>query len=392
VVIPDGLRRPRGVRWLGDTPGDGFGDAATEYISALRAAGVPVTWTPLGDGSWAWGDPSRRAPLENAQVPSARHADLVGLEIDYDVLVVHSPPIWHAGWPEEEPGRRIVAFTAWEPDAVPADRVDLLNRYDAVLVPSRFNRDVLIASGVRVPVRAVPHIARRPVPGPPPELPGAGPETTVFAVLGTWTTRKALADTITAYLDAFTARDDVLLVVKTTPEDHIALGAGIYRETWESLARLLVRYRDAPRVHLAVQHWPQPAIDALHARADCFVNLSRSEGWGLPTFDAGIAGTPVVVTGWGGSPEFLPADYPYLVDFDLVPTDSDPKDDWIDVAPDRRWARARRDHAVDLLRTIHREPERAKAWGVRLQDHIVRTYSAQRVTPLLLAALSSPAR
>ena len=54
MVTPDGIRPPRGVRWLGDTPGDGFGDAATEYISALRAAGVPVTWTPLGDGSWAW--------------------------------------------------------------------------------------------------------------------------------------------------------------------------------------------------------------------------------------------------------------------------------------------------------------------------------------------------
>jgi glycosyltransferase involved in cell wall biosynthesis len=112
-----------------------------------------------------------------------------------------------------------------------------------------------------------------------------------------------------------------------------------------------------------VQHWPQSAIDALHARADCFVSLSRGEGWGLTAFDAGIAGTPVVITGWGGSPEFLPDGYPYLVDFDLVPTDSDPKDDWIDVAPDRRWARARREHAVELLRAIVREPDVAKSWA-----------------------------
>jgi glycosyltransferase involved in cell wall biosynthesis len=382
---------PRGVRWLGESAGSGFGDACEAYLSALRAADVPVTWTPLGHGSWAWGDPSQRAPIDRPEVPDAVHADLVGRPVDYDVVVVHAPPLWHEGWRDEEPGRWIVACTAWEPDVVPADRVELLNRYDAVLVPSRFNRDVLVASGVRVPVRAVPHIARRPDPGEPLELPGAGPGTTVFVVIGPWITRKALADTISAYLDAFTADDDVLLVVKTTPEDHIAMGAGVRRTTGQTLARMLVQRRDAPRVHLAVRHWPPKAIDALHARADCFVSLSRGEGWGLTAFDAGIAGTPVVVTGWGGTPEFLPEGYPYLVDFDLVPTDSDPKDDWIDVAPDRRWARARRQHAVELLRTVHRQPDVARAWGARLREHIVTTYSPDTVTPLLLDALSAPA-
>jgi glycosyltransferase involved in cell wall biosynthesis len=380
-----------GVRWLGDSPGSGFGDAAEEYLSALRGAGVPVCWVPMGHGGWAWGDPNKRAPMEAPEVPGTRHADVVRAEIDHDVLVMHGPPLWHDGWATEEPGTRILACTAWEPDSVPQDRVDLLNRYAGVMVPSRFNRDVLVSSGVRVPVSVVPHIARRLSPGPAPDLPGVTPGTTVFAVIGPWTTRKAMADTLAAYLDAFTADDDVLLVVKTGPEDHIALGAGIDQPTWLSLARLLAGRSNAPRVHLAVQRWPQRDIDALLTRADCLVNLSRGEGWGLTAFDAGIGGTPVVVTGWGGSPEFLPDGYPYLAEYDLVPTDTDPPDDWIEVAPDRRWARVRHDSAVDLLRTVVREPETAAAWGRRLQAHVTAHFSAPQVTPLLLAALAGSA-
>jgi glycosyltransferase involved in cell wall biosynthesis len=379
--------RPRGVQWLAEGPGSGFGDAAEAYIGALRDARVPVSWTPLGHGSWTWGDPTQRAPLDRPDVPDARHADIVGRRIGYDVLVVHAPPLWHAGWRREERGIKIIACTTWEPDRVPAGTVELLNRYHAVVVPSRFNRDVLVSSGVRVPVRVVPHIARRPRPGPALALPGVGADTTVFVVIAPWITRKALAETIGAYLDAFVAGDDVLLVVKTTAEDHLALGAGVAGQTWHSLVRLLAGRHDPPLVHLCVGRWSQEDIDSLHARADCFVSLSRGEGWGLTAFDAGVAGTPVVITGWGGSLEFLPDGYPYLVDYDLVPTDTDPPDDWIDLAPDRRWARARREHAVELLRQIRADPDAARAWGNRLQRHIVRNYSAPALTPQLLAAL-----
>jgi glycosyltransferase involved in cell wall biosynthesis len=376
-------------------PGSGFGDAAAAYISGLRAAGIPVTWTPMGYAS-TWGDPNRLSPLTRPETPGIRHADIANLPIDYDVLVMHGPPLWHEGWARQEPQTTLVACTAWEPDHIPPDRVELLNRYDAVLVPSRFNRDVFLDCGVTVPVSVVPHIARHPEPGPPLHIPGLGPDTFVFYVIGPWITRKAMADTISAYLEAFSGSDDVMLVVKTTPEDHIVLGrqptgkhpAGTHEHrTWHSVVALRAGRPDPPKMHLSVGRWPQSAIDALHARADCLVCLSRAEGWGLTAFDAGIHGNPVVITGWGGSLEFLPADYPYLIDYDLVPTDHDSPDDWIEVAPDRRWAKARPEHAIDLLRQVRAQPDLAKKWGSRLRQHIVPRYSSTDITQKLLTAL-----
>ena len=95
------------------------------------------------------------------------------------------------------------------------------------------------------------------------------------------TCRKAVPDVIRAFLDAFTAADDVALVLKTTGEDHVALRRlrdgretepGPYSGTsWWSLARLIAKYPDPPPVRLMTRALPREEIDALHASGDCFV-------------------------------------------------------------------------------------------------------------------------
>lgn len=376
-------------------PGSGFGDAAEAYLSGLRTAAVPVSWVPMGWGSWEWGDPRQLSPVPWPPSPRARHADIARLDVRHDVVVVHTPPLWRHQLTTQQP--HLVAYTAWEADAVPKERVELLNHYSKVLVPSKFNRDVLVNSGVSVPIVAVPHIARERELGLPLEIRGTTPETYVLCVIGTWCTRKAMDETVLAYLDAFTDDDDVLLVVKTTPEDHLALARNTNRQrlgghyarpsTWFTLAKLLAGRRKPPRLHLITDHWPRSRIEALHARADCYVCLSRGEAWGLTAFDAAAHATPIVVTGWGGSLEFLPARYPYLVEYDLIPTNHDRTDDWIDLAPDRRWARARHDHAVQLLRHVYQSRDEAQTWGRQLQRHVTRTFASETVTSCLLAAL-----
>jgi glycosyltransferase involved in cell wall biosynthesis len=375
-------------------PGTGFGDAAEAYLSGLRTAAVPVSWIPMGWGSRKWGDPRQLSPVPWPPPPGTQHADIAGADVNHDVVVVHTPPLWHQQLATQH--AQLVAYTAWEADAVPRDRVELLNHYSKVLVPSQFTRDVLVSSGVHVPIVAVPHIARERALGPPLEIRDATPDTYVFCVIGTWCTRKAMDETVVAYLDAFTDHDDVLLVVKTTPEDHLALARNTDRQrlggqhagsTWLTLAKLLAGRRKPPRLHLITDHWPRSRIDALHARTDCYVCLSRGEAWGLTTFDAAAHATPVVVTGWGGSIEFLPRRYPYLVEYDLIPTNHDRIDDWIELAPDRRWARARHDHAVQLLSHAYHARDEARMWGRQLQRHVTRTFASEVVTPRLLAAL-----
>jgi glycosyltransferase involved in cell wall biosynthesis len=308
--------------------------------------------------------------------------------------VVAAPPIWDEHLAREAAGRRLVAFTAWETDRMPERWRAILSRYDRVLVPSEFNRATLAAAGLAPSIHVVPHIAR-PVPAQAAGADaGGGPF--VFYTIATWTTRKAILDTVTAFVSAFREDDDVVLVIHTSPKDHVARGRAARNgrvsdstreQTWFTLAGALAGRSDVPRIVLSKRQLDRAGIDSLHDRGDCFVSLSRAEGWGLGAFDAGGRGNPVVVTGWGGTLDMLPAGYPYCVDYDLVPTTLDKPDDWWSPLPGERWAKAKVDHASALLRYVFEHRNEAREWGRMLQLHIHATFDQAQVTRRLIEAI-----
>jgi glycosyltransferase involved in cell wall biosynthesis len=382
-----------GVRYYADPPGTGYGYSAEEYLTGLRAARLPVTWTPMVWHGGAWGPDHPYAPFSGRSLGPYRHDDICNVPIEHDVTVVHWSPMWHDSWSDIG---RLVACTAHETDRIPHHWVPVLNRYDAVMVPSTQNLAAFRDSGVGVPLHVVPHIARAVRPVPHADVVPLPDHLCVFYVINTWTTRKALPETILAFLEAFTDADDVALVVKTTEVDRVGLrraqrglDAGPFAgQTWWSLARLLAGRAATPPIRLVTRDFSRSEIDALHTRGDCFVSLTRGEGWGLGGFEAGAAGNPVVMTGWGGHLDYLPDDYPYRVDHELVATCEDEPDDWFDASPDYRWARADIAHAAALLRQVYENRDEARYWGRRLRRTILEEFSAEQVMPRFLAALS----
>lgn len=392
-----------GIRWMSLPPGSGYGEASREYLAGLRAAGVPVTWTPLG-----WHDVlpgSTFGPARDPQTDGLEHGDLVGRAVAHDTVVVHATPFWHDWLARQAEGRRLVAYTTWETDRLPPERVAILNRYDAVLVPSAFNRSVLVASGVEPPVEVVPHAlppvalsGRAAGPAGAPAKPAGRARDRPFTcyLLATWSARKAIPDAVEAFCRAFDATDPVRLVIQSGPTDLVAARArrlgrdpGGSDATWFSLARLLAGRPGAPEILLRTRHLDEAGVAALHDEGDCFLLLSRGEGWGLGAFAAAAAGNPVVVTGWGATPEYLPTGYPYLVDHDLAPARADPLDLLLEAPPSGRWARARVDHAAELLRQVYERPDEAAAWARRAQEELHARYHRARVTRRLLTALAS---
>lgn len=384
------MPRPLGVRFLSLPPGTGYGDAAAAYRDCLLAAGVPVSWIPLewGTGTWGW---------EHLLAPRPNGDDALSPSPLHDTLVVHCTPIWHERWSASPGAERRVAFTTWEADRLPPLWVDILNRYDQIIVPSTHDAKVFRRSGVAPPVESVPHIAR-PVAAIRGETFAAIGERFLFYTIGTWGTRKAMPEVVRAFLDAFTDTDDVALVIKTNPEDEVALErARRGRETdpsryagtsWWTLARLLAAYPSAPPIHLVTREVPRSVIDELHTRGDCFLSLSRGEGWCLPAFEAAGCGNPVIITGWGGHLDYLPAGYPYLVDYELVPTTEDEPDAWFPSAPDLCWARADLRHASRLLRHIYELRLEARAWGESLRTSIAQRFDCRSILPGFVAALT----
>jgi hypothetical protein len=102
-----------------------------------------------------------------------------------------------------------------------------------------------------------------------------------------------------------------------------------------------------------------------------------------------LFGNPVVITGWGGHLDYLGADYPLLVDFDLVSTTSDPVDDWFEARPGFRWARARHEHAVDLLRWVADHPAEAGVLTAPIRERLAGECASEVIGRRLLGTLKT---
>jgi glycosyltransferase involved in cell wall biosynthesis len=376
---------PKGIRYVALWENSGYSEAARRQIVGLKHAGVPLCWTPLRRGSLQakvyttvltrCGDPELE-PVCNAQV-------------EHDWVLVHTVPEYFPAWSIDADGRRRAGITVWETDRLPHSWPPLLNRMDRLFVPCRFNRDTFVKDGVRKPIHLLPHIA--PAGAPPARQDGWGipPSHFVFYTINTWTTRKAIHLTIRSYLNAFTARDPVTLVIKTTREDLTRPGLG---ERWHVSTRRTVRamlgeYRDPAAVVLLDQKLSATEMLALHARGDCYVSLTRSEGWGLGAFDAAAYGTPVIITDYGGQLDYLQPQPAGLVRSTLVPVCDPPG--YPSFAPDQNWAEPSLQHASDLMRAMVEAPDRARDNAAGIRAFIHDQFNEKRVTEGLLRELEN---
>ena len=114
---------------------------------------------------------------------------------------------------------------------------------------------------------------------------------------------------------------------------------------------------------------------ALIARADCYVSLHRSEGFGLPLAEAMALGTPVIATGYSGNTDFTTPFNSYLVDF--APTNVGP--DCEIYPPHGTWAEPDLDHAAELMRRVWQHPQESSAKAQRARAEIVRDYAPKVV-------------
>lgn len=360
------MSAPRGVRYVSLHEPSGYGESARAYLIALARAGVPVTWTPL---VWSrWPRPAYR-PFTGRSVGDPLLDPLCNRPLDVDTVVVHAVPEYFPRWRERAGGARLVGYTAWETDRLPRAWPALLESVDALAVPSAWSREAFLRSGVRVPVHVVPHLLAEVDPGGP-RWDGGLPEgTLVLHTIGPWTERKAPWLVLRAFLAAFTSRDPVALVLKTSARD-LSLGRleSLLSSTRRLVAREVRRHPDPPPVVVLTGTLSRDEMASLHRRGDCYVSLSRAEGFNLPALEAAFLGKPVIVTGHGAPLELLPAEAAGFVRHRLVPV-RDPAG-----APsytgDQLWAEPDVAHAAALMREVLADREAAAARGRALAEHV----------------------
>ena len=379
----------RGIRYISmGTGSTGYGKAALSYLRALDRAGVPVTWTPLVEGPGL----GRRLGYEpfTGTCPGEGSLDaLCNRALEYDAVLLHAVPEYVPWCRRQNPGARLVLYTTWETDRIPKHWPEMLNQADLILVPCDWNREVFRACGVTPPIAVVPHMfdppgASEPEPAPPFSIPD---DVFVFYTIGAWNPRKAVALTIRCFLETFTSRDPVALVVKTSRLDHCRR---LHR--WHPLARWSYRLmrmslfpRPCPRVVLLTGRLSEARMAGLHRRGDAYVSLTHGEGWGLGAFDAAGLGKPVIMTEFGGQLDYLPPELSYHVPWkeaavlDRICPDS--------YSPDQRWAEPDLAAAGTLMRKVFSRRAEAEERGRRLGEHVRKTFPDEVVTRTLLDAL-----
>lgn len=205
-----------------------------------------------------------------------------------------------SSWPPSfDPGSAgpLVLYQPWEFGRIPAGWVEeIRRRVDEVWTPSEYSRHAFLRSGIAPDlVHVVPNgvdLDRFSPHGPRLPLPTA--KATVFLFVGGTTYRKGIDILLTAFLRAFTAADDVALVVKA------GCGDTFYRG--QTADHMLDRFRTlagAPELVQLDEPLPSVAMPSLYRAAHVLVQPYRGEGFCLPVLEALACGLPVIVTAGG---------------------------------------------------------------------------------------------
>ena len=336
-------------------------------------------------------------PHESTTFADAEFSSLVNRRIDYDTVIVHTAPDYFTRWREREQAKRRIGMTVWELDRLPAHWNDWLDPMDAIIVPCRWNRDVFSAAGIKSPIAVIPHLLEPLRAAPPLQLPGLHADDFVFYTIAAWRERNAPHLTLASYLAEFSAADKTVLIVKTSTKNERRRNDGFWRHRvlrhFKTVSReaALIRKASAStaRVAFVTDTWSDARIAALHARGDCYVSLTRTEGWGLGAYEAAQAAKPIIMTGHGGQLDFLPAELSYHVDHHLVPFQELANPNIQFDVQGAQWAEPDLASAGRLMRQVFNHREEARERGNRLQHHLHENFNNQTLIQNMLQFINA---
>lgn len=268
-------------------------------------------------------------------------------------------------------GRQKANLFVWEADRIPSAWGQFLDEHvDRVVVPSRFTGSAVREHLPTERILEIPYgydptwvSSTRAIRA---ARPASAPYTFLAVVAPHW--RKGVRELLLAYRRSFTARDQVLLRLKTTYDPGRAKRRFPFEiRSWAALlADCGLNQGDAPPIDLRVGNATDAELAQHYADADVFVSPSWGESFGLAALDAMASGLPTLVTGWSGLAEIHPGGddcLPYrLVDAESV------HGVYVSV-PGARVAQPDIDALAARLRWHHEHRAASHAEGDRVRTH-----------------------
>lgn len=345
----------RGIYYISQYGTSGYASASRGYLYHYFTNGISITWDPLY--------------FDNSQLSNDDQYDvviksLINKSIDqHDMVIMHSTPdLWPKFWKEKYSllqNKIVNGYCTWETSKLPIEWVSSINNcVNEVWCPSKYNEKVFKDSGVTVPIRVVPHIflpqnlpLRKNIKikdGLSGELIDGDNEYTFYSI-GECNARKGIDDLINVFCESFNKHNKVRLILKIHHRDY---STNNKQKCKEYVNNILKNYPNHAKVICLFNNLSNKEILALHSIGDCYISLTKAEGFGLTIFEAFNYGKKIICTGYSGMLDYLGENYTGLVKYKIG------KVEGMDVfspnyTSDQNWAYPDLKHASKLMRNAY---------------------------------------
>lgn len=283
----------------------GYGVAARGTYRALKEAGLSVigidvqTGKPVDDAGHAYF--TTQIGHDGTLFLRARdkHRKVV-------CIFQETPPQWSRLWVG---GRvHVVGYTLTETEQIPFNWAAEMLAADRLFVASEWNKGVLERAGLPSSmIDVVPLVADAKLFAPrDATLPFRGANGFRFLHVASGLSRKDFGTLIRAYCEAFSADDDVSLIIKLpkyTKEDEIKRFITDPVFPFVDLAGTRT-----PHILLLPVDLSDERLVELYASCHAYVSVERGTGWDLPAMEAMLMGLPTLNVSWSGNTMFQNSD------------------------------------------------------------------------------------
>ncbi|MEI7811860.1 MAG: glycosyltransferase [Ignavibacteria bacterium] len=246
--------------------------------------------------------PGKNSPLQKLRNVTNKKLSSV------DIHVRHQ---WPPNLTAPERGHWVI-IQPWEFGSLPKQWADVFStQVDEMWVPSSYVKKIYEESGVPAErVFIVPNGA-----DPNKFNPKAKPyhlktkKAFKFLFVGGTIFRKGIDILLDVYTNAFTANDDVCLVIKDMGGDSFYKG-----QNMKSQINEIQKDKNAPEIEYIDKILPEDELIGLYTSSDVLVHPYRGEGFGFPILEAMACSIPAIVTNGGACLDFCNEENSLLVE------------------------------------------------------------------------------
>jgi len=281
----------------------GYTQASLNYVKSLQTQNINFEMLPLGQTvHWEYKPYWIQSSIDFFSKTQSNREIVLTHITPSDLLKV-----------KYKGSKKTIGLTTFETTRLPKWIVSGLNDfYDGLIVPSTYNKESLISSGIQIPIEVVEH------------------------AIGNWWldhyTPKNSEPYVFGYIGGWNNRKNPMLILESFLE--------LYPKSQENFALFLKTYTDVQKANYIEdlikgrediwfynESWTEEQMAWGYSQIDCFISAHKGEGFGLNMAQANYLNKPVIFTNYSAPTEWLKVDscnnYPVSFQTETAKVNSD---------------------------------------------------------------------